>query len=158
MAKIEQFSGVAEQFENKTNGFSFRIGGVKYSFNGNNIDGILEGDYVTGTFTVESFPDKKDPTRKVNWNKVIDVHKSQAPAGGVAPTPQAAHKQQTPKGGDFVFPIPPDNYQRSVVRRDALYVAQSNLGQGADRMEVLRLAKLFEAYCCGDFDLPSEEG
>lgn len=158
MAKIEHFSGVAEKFENKAKGYSFRVGGVKYSFQGNNVEGIQDGDYVSGTFTVDTFPDKADPTKKIPWNKGIDVHKSQAPAGGVNPTPQSSYKSKQEEETRFVFPIPPDNYQRSVVRREVLPVAQDNLGPGADRMEVLRLAKLFEAYVCGDFDLPSEEG
>lgn len=152
---MSTFEGVATQFEITKKGFAFRIGGVKFGFHGGNLAGIAEGDYVTGTYHTEEFPDSKTG-KMVSWNKIDTVQKGTAPAGAPAQraSSPASAQQHHKQGGDFVFPIPEDNYQRSVVRREVLAIAQANMGELADRVEVLRLAKFFEAYCCGDVDIP----
>ncbi len=91
--------------------------------------------------------------------------------GGITKTgntgvPQAAPASNSKSGGnagggDFVFPIPALNYQRSVVRRDALTQAVAMLtGSQEDQFKgyspdqsaalVIEIARTFEEYATGD--------
>lgn len=65
------------------------------------------------------------------------------------------------QSGDFVFPIPALNYQRSVVRRDAIHSAvalfvSTEADAGMDAVQaaerVVTIARVFEEYEAGDLD------
>lgn len=86
------------------------------------------------------------------------------PVTGTTAAANAAVVQgKPPQGGgnpEFQFPIPALNYQRSVVRRDAvtqattLIVGTGNYGDDpfATAAVVLDIARVFEAYEAGDID------
>lgn len=75
-------------------------------------------------------------------------------------------------GGKGVFPVPPDDGQRSIVRQNALTNARELvchlLPAGVNKedydnlpsvaFQIIETAKLFESYTAGDDDLASVEG
>jgi hypothetical protein len=78
--------------------------------------------------------------------------------GGAGAVGAATPSRPAFTGGKGVFPIPPLDGQRSIVRQSSLTNARELLCAKADMPsdldacahEIVRIAKIFEAYSCGD--------
>jgi len=90
-------------------------------------------------------------------------------AGGASAAPTAA--ASAPAKGSYtpaakVFPIPPLHGDRAIVRQNSITNATKavhDFGLEADTLEehaqrIIDVARMFEAYSCGDLDLAKAEG
>jgi hypothetical protein len=131
---------------------------------------VKAGDVVNLQFTDDQYGHQIDMSTFVIASKGTGVVAVAAPpAGGNVQT-----YQPKPMGGKGVFPIPALDGQRSIVRQNALTNAREmittlistsksniEIGVWADRQmqfdnlseEVIRIARKFEAYACGDLDM-----
>lgn len=127
--------------------YSFKAGGVWYKCGFKN-PLIAEGNVVEFTFTAGAYGND------VNMDSFKKV--SGPPATSSArPTPGFS-------SGKGVFPIPPLDGQRSIVRQNSLTNAVSLLKENSKTLPIdeladqcIALARKFEAYSCGDVDLAS---
>jgi hypothetical protein len=125
---------------------SFQVDGVWYK------TGFKKGKFSKGdtiTFTYVEGPYGND----------VDVA-SISTGGASAPAASAAKPAYT-GGGKGVFPIPALDGQRSIVRQNALtnarelWVAQESTSGDSVKdqaFEIIAIARIFEAYACGDLD------
>ena len=156
---MSQVTGIVQEINNRGRGkgSNIVINGTKYGCFDPveaRIDSLVAGEEVTFGTTVNGTYTNIDKTGVTKTGNM----------GAVIAPPQAAPsvpKNNSGGHGDFQFPIPPLNYQRSVVRRDSVAHAASIVntyteGCAAD-MEldarvnlVLSVAKQLEEYSCGD--------
>ena len=159
------FSGVVTNYTPTTKGFSFRINGTKYGYHGGNVNGIKDGDGVTGAYSEEQFPDKNEPGKMVKWNKCVEVNKSSTAAAQapVAQTGTTVANPSTPAKKDGYrgfgqpggFPVAADSYERCTLRRDCVRDAVASVAMLKTPLEpsaIIAIAKQFEAYVSGDAD------
>lgn len=114
------------------------------------LDLIAVGDEVSFEWS------QKGQYSNIN-GKVTKTGNTGTPAASPAPS---ASKPHSGGNGDFVFPIPALNYQRSVVRRDAVTQAVALVnnfegdfdGMTVDQVAegVVTVARIFEEYATGD--------
>ena len=164
------FSGVVTDYANKAKSFNFRVGGKKFTFKGNNVHGIKDGDGVTGAYREQTFV--ADDGKSVIWNECLEVNLSST-AAAQAPvaqpgTPAAVGGNQSQSGysssqkGNYRafgqsggFPVAPDSYERCTLRRDCVRDAVASVAMLKTPLEpsaIIAIAKQFEAYVSGDAD------
>ena len=119
---------------------------------------VNAGDVVEFEFTEGAYG------KDVNMDS---FKKSSGSSGGSAPVSAPAASAPRPAGGfgggKGVFPIPPLDGQRAIVRQNSLTNAvnllkdtlggDKKLSDVAKAEQVIAIARLFEAYSCGDSDL-----
>lgn len=138
--------------------YSFQADGVWYSC------GFTEPKFNKGD--VISFEYEED-----KYGKQVDPKAVRKSAGAPAAVPAVAAGNSARAGGGGsggygskgVFPIPALDGQRSIIRQNALtnarelYVSQDITSLGLSLQEqakdIIRVARLFEAYSAGDLDL-----
>jgi len=135
-------------------GNSLLINGSWYStFKVPSLNGAKPGDTVSFVFVEKPSGDPAKPYRNITGNVTIVA------AGAVAPpalsSSYAASGASAGAGykGEWVFPVPMDNYQRSVLRRDAVrdavaLIAAQTGAKTVDKM--LDIAKQIEHYTSGE--------
>ena len=152
---MTQLTGIVQEVINVGvgKGSGLKIDGHKYGcFDPvkSGIDIVNVGDEVTFDWV------QKNQYKNMNGS-VTKTGNTGTPAASPAP---AASKPSGGGGGDFQFPIPALNYQRSVVRRDAIGAAAGMIASllPADASNdfdqigdvVVDLARKFEDYATGD--------
>lgn len=142
---------VNTRFGSKTT-YSFKTGGQWYRTNFK-AHGLSVGDSVSFEAKAGTYGNEVDPATIV---------KGPAVASATAPATVTALPKATPTyGGKGAFPIPALDGQRSIVRQNALTNAREvvvaalgpkgfQLDIDEHAMLVIRLARKFEAYACGD--------
>lgn len=161
------FSGIVTDFANKATSFSFRVNGVKFTFKGNNIHGIKDGDGVTGSYQEKTFQDQATG-KSVKWNSVVELSPSStAAANAPAPVAQtgtivANSSIPTKKDGyrgfgqSGGFPVASDSYERCTLRRDCVRDAVAALvgkGEKPEPSAVIKYAQELEAYVSGTLEV-----
>lgn len=135
--------------------YSIQADGTWYSY-GFKKPAFEEGDEVNFTYTEDTYGKKVD----VATVRVINK-------GGSTPTPSASAEAPTaPPARSYgppakVFPIPPLHGDRAIVRQNSLTNAVNLCkeffgedGNLEDRANiVIGIARMFEAYSCGDLDV-----
>ncbi len=143
--------------------YSFQAGGEWFNANFKNPK-VAVGDTISFDYEDDSYGKAVDTT--------TIVKSSSAPVASVPPPvgTTVQHRTVASTGSKGVFPIPPLDGQRAIVRQNALtnarelvvgMIAASKIDSWADRQkqfdnlsqEVIRLARKFEAYSCGDLDM-----
>jgi hypothetical protein len=157
---MTQITGIVQEVNNRglAKGSNILVIGMKYGCYDpvkSGIDMLQAGQEVT--FTAE----QKGQYTNINGRATPTGNTGvvQAPA----PTPVTPPAAFVPKntGGQWQFPIPPLDYQRSVVRRDSVTAAaaivdgycsgcENDMDLGTRITYVLSTAKRFEEYSCGD--------
>lgn len=160
------FSGIVTDYENKPKSFKFKVAGVKYTFIGNNIHNIKNGDGVTGAYVVTPYTTDAGENRP--WNKVVEISQSSTALANaqqpVAQTGTTAANLSTPAKKDGYrgfgqpggFPVAPDSYERCTLRRDCVRDAVAALVGKGDKPEpsaVITYAKELEAYVSGTLEV-----
>lgn len=118
------------------------------------------GDEVEFQFTSTSYGNQIDMATFVSLRGGLS-------SGATAvPTPSAPPVVRPAYGNKGVFPIPALDGQRAIVRQNALTNAREmwcHLNTGskditeADVMGIIKVARKFEAYACGDLDREAAE-
>lgn len=161
-------TGVVEQLGTKPvntkfgskNTYSAKVGGQWYKFGFKN-PGFAVGDNVALEYTPGTY-----------GNEVSSFSKGAAGAASAAneaPAATAPRPAATGSSRAGVFPIPALDGQRAIVRQNALtnarelYCAAKNGGKGfavdfeADPLNIIKMARVFEAYACGDMDMEAAQ-
>jgi hypothetical protein len=133
--------GMKPTYSAKVDGEWFKLGFTKPTFG--------KGDSISFNYSESTYGMEMDV-------KSVVVAASTG-VGGV-PTSAAAPSRPAYTGGKGVFPIPPLDGQRSIVRQSSLtnarelYVTMGTADTTVDEAahEIIRIAKIFEAYSCGD--------
>ncbi len=146
--------------------YYFYVGGEKYStgFSRHNLN---RGDVVSFSFSTDRYGNQ------VDVKAISKAAEGMAPKGpAAAPAAKPAERPAYSGGSKGVFPIPPLDGQRSIVRQNALtnarevYTHYISMGKtsaiGTDELEraamgIVAIAKLFERYTAGDMDLEEVE-
>lgn len=131
--------GMKTTYSAKIDGEWFKLGFSKPPFG--------KGDSISFNYEESTFGMEMDA-------KSVTITSAPTPTVGTA-TPAATRPAFT--GGKGVFPIPPLDGQRSIVRQSSLTNARELFCHIADPTdlehaahEIVRIAKIFEAYSCGD--------
>jgi hypothetical protein len=138
--------GMKPTYSAKVDGEWFKLGFSKAPFG--------KGDSISFNYEESTYGMEMDV-------KSVTIAATAAPTlGASAPAGAAAAPRPAFTGGKGVFPIPPLDGQRSIVRQSSLANARElyckahtttsiiDLDEAAH--EIVRLAKIFEAYSCGD--------
>lgn len=147
--------------------FSFRAGGEWFK-TGFKRHGLNPGDVVSFPYSEGKFGKDVEPASitKGGSSGSATALASIPNVGTAIPIVGAVTtKSYTPSGGKGVFPIPALDGQRAIVRQNALTNARElycGLATGDDTMDlaadsIIRLARKFEAYSCGDLDMEEVE-
>lgn len=147
--------------------YSFKAGGVWFSTNFKDHK-LAVGDMVQFNYEATKWGNEVDPDTIVHTGLTpVAVPATGEPTGTatVAPRPYTP----APTGSKGVFPIPPLDGQRSIVRQNALTNARELVlkvhtteGSSEDNLKdlvekVLKVARKFEAYTAGDLDREAAE-
>lgn len=127
-------------------GNSLMINNTWYSsFKAASLTGAKEGDVVSFEYIEKESDDPMRPYRNIKGNvQVVGV--------GSAPTSTVGATSGAVSGGKAAFPIAKDNYQRSIIRQNAVTSA-INFSAGEKTLkEVFAIAKQIERYTAGDED------
>ena len=140
--------------------YSFQCTDGKWYRTGFTAHGLSAGAVVDFEFEVDKYGNQVDAKTIVETGKA---------APGTVVTPAAAVARPSVGGRAGVFPIPPLDGQRAIVRQNALTNARElvvaytlpldkkgaglTLPQLAD--EIIAIARQFEAYACGDIEAES---
>jgi len=132
--------GMKPTYSAKIDGEWFKLGFSKPPFG--------KGDSISFNYEESTYGMEMDV-------KSVTMAGAPSPTVGAA-TPVAPRPSFT--GGKGVFPIPPLDGQRSIVRQSSLtnarelYVSMGSADTTVDEAahEIVRIAKIFEAYSCGD--------
>jgi len=147
--------------------YSFKADGQWYA-TGFKDSRVAVGDCICFEFTIGSYGNDVDITTIVKGTP--------SPNSTVTPGPAKAGQTST-YGGKGVFPIPPLDGQRAIVRQNALTNARelfatvlsiNNVHAGSGIVlsdgdietmtsTIVKIARAFEAYSCGDSDLEEME-
>ena len=132
------------------NVYSFNVDGTWFK-SGFKDPGVSRGDVVEFEYETGTYGNDINLASLKRGSKV-DIATIPTPARSVAPS-----------GGKGVFPIPPLDGQRAIVRQNALtnarelVVASRHMKTSASALEIeqmareiVRIAPIFEAYSCGD--------
>lgn len=141
---------------NKGGFYSLNIDGTYYSF-GKTDPGVRKGDMVEFEVVQNGeYQNVKPGTLKKVEGQVAPAQSSSG-ASGSAPRSS---------GGDKVFPVPPRHGDRAFIRKDAVATAAAvvlktggDLGNDLNTTanEIVRVAKIFEAYQAGDEERRQDE-
>lgn len=155
-------AGVVEFVDPRGN--AFMIGGERYSaFKSASLSGAQPGDRVS--FLYDEKAGSGVHEGKVFRNirgSVSIVEKASGPSTTVAPKLSETKMAPKYRGG---FPVPPDDYQRAIIRQNAVTNAIAFLELAPPKKEdpsvlienVLRIAKAIEKYTSGDADRETVE-
>ena len=154
---MSQVTGIVQEVNNRGigKGSNILVNGTKYGCYDPvkaGIDMLVAGQEVTFDTAV------KGQYVNINGRATPTGNSGAVTAPAPAAQPQMMGKAQ---GSDFVFPVPPLNYQRSVVRRDSIRDAVALVNEHTSGCEndmdietriahTLAAAKAFEEYSCGD--------
>jgi hypothetical protein len=154
-ASVTTRFGVKPTFFFTVNGETFKTGFKRHNLN--------QGDVVSFPYTTGKYGNEVDVTQITK--AAAGIAASPAPVSAPAASTggsTTAPRQSYSGGGKGVFPIPPLDGQRSIVRQNALTNARELLVGTAGfadaspegmAAEVIRIAKVFERYTAGDMDL-----
>lgn len=127
--------------------YSFKVAGEWYKA-GFKKPTFVVGDTVSFEYNVTTY-----------GNEMVD--NSAKVGGGAGRAPSPPRTNAAPASSKGAFPIPPLDGQRSIVRQNSVTNAREiviDLGGAGDTIddtvqEIIRIAKILEAYSCGDNDL-----
>ena len=137
--------GMKPTYSAKIDGEWFKLGFSKPPFG--------KGDSISFNYEESTYGNEMDV-------KSVTTEGAPTPTVGGAGAVGAAAPRPAFTGGKGVFPIPPLDGQRSIVRQSSLTNARelyckarfttSSVDLDEAAHEMVRLAKIFEAYSCGD--------
>ena len=113
---------------------------------------VAAGDVVEFSFTEGAYGKDVDMD---SFRKIGGGGSGSAPSSGASPA-----ASRFVGGGKGVFPIPPLDGQRAIVRQNSITNAVALLREKFGKhsheemaTQVIAVARMFEAYSCGDIDL-----
>lgn len=142
--------------------YSFKLDNGNWYSTAFKSPGVSVGDVVYFHYIEDKYGNQVDPSG------IAKTGTAPLPASGAA-TPTLKTYPTQPSGGKGVFPIPALDGQRAIVRQNALTNARETVVQlivnGSSGEEIGRaldvpvanrivdMARIFEAYSCGDSDM-----